>query len=79
MTETWIKTNLPLDTMGRVVLAKDVARPGDSIVIEPSSLATLTASLPDVATHAALSALAISGPGGWQKYWDEWKAKGYIT
>ena len=30
-------------------------------------------------THAALSALPIAGAGGWQKYFDAWKAQGLIT
>ena len=79
MTTGWITAHLPLDGEGRVILAQNVAQPGDSIVIVPATLAAMTASVADAATHAELSALPIAASGRWQVYFDDWKAKGYIT
>lgn len=79
MTADWIRANLPLDANGNVLLAQDVHAQGDGIVIDPDTLASITAGVPDVATHAALSALPISGAGGWQPFFDAWKTAGCIS
>ena len=79
MTVGWITAHLPLDHRGNVLLAQDVAAPGDSITIPPATLAAMTASVADAAIHAELSALPIASSGGWQVYFDNWKAKRYIT
>ena len=79
MTVAWIKAHLPLDAQGRVLLAQNVVAPGDSIVCTPETLATLTSTVADAATHAELSALPIATAGGWGVHFDDWKAKGYIT
>ncbi len=79
MTVVWITAHLPLDHSGNVLLAQDVAAPGDSITIPPTKLAAMTATVADAATHAELSALPIAATGAWQVYFDDWKSKGYIT
>ena len=78
MTVTWIKAHLPLDAQGQVLLAQNVVAPGDSIICTPEKLAAMTSTVADAATHAELSALPIASQG-WKTYFDEWKAKGYIT
>ena len=42
-------------------------------------LEALTSSVADPPTHAELSALDIAAAGGWQRYFDAWKAAGYIS
>lgn len=83
MTASWILAHLPLDDLPgrpRILLGRDIAQKGDRLTIDPETLASLTASVPDTAvTHAALSALPIASAGGWQTHFDTWKAKGLIS
>ena len=85
MTAAWAKAHLPTDHAGQIVLLQNPD--GSTHTIDPATLATFTANVPDVASHAALSAahLSIGGQNvapadaGWQQYYDWWKAKGHIS
>ena len=78
MDETWIrqhlsayldssKTNVRLETQGSVEI-------GCSIAVMVKMFASVSP------TYAALSATPQAQPqGGWQKYFDDWKAKGIIS
>lgn len=75
MKETWIRANLPMNN-GMVVLEtyEDLSFQG----IEPASLADMTSTISDPPTYSALSALPIA-KAGWQRFFDDWKAKGIIS
>lgn len=73
----WI-ASLPADTRGNVVL--ESFKDGGTITITPTNLASLLSGISTVPpTYAELSALPIATDGGWQKYFDVWKAQGLIT
>ena len=75
--EQWILEHLPLTNAGTAVLLEEFAN-GGKIIIAPSDLAKLLGGLAVAPTHAALSAHPIAG-AGWQPYFDNWKAQGFIT
>lgn len=70
-------SGLPTDHDGRIIIAKDLAAPGDSMTITPSDFLKVFASATAV-THAALSS-AVPNGSGWHKHLDTWKAAGIIT
>ncbi len=76
MTE-WITQTFPTNGQGEIIL-KTMAD-GGYLSITPVRLASLLAQVAVPPTHTALSALPIATKGGWQTYFDDWKAKGYIT
>ena len=65
-----------LTTETMIVL--DEMEDGGRMMVPVSTLATLLASVAAPPTHAILSALPIASAGGWQTYFDDWKAKGII-
>ena len=76
-TAEWITQTLPTNGQGEIIL-KTMAD-GGYLSITPVRLASLLAQVAVPPTHTALSALPIATKGGWQTYFDDWKAKGYIT
>ena len=75
----WAET-LPADAQGRIVL--ETLPSGGTIHIThitPSQLVTVLGNIASPPTHAALSTLPIAVAGGWQKYFDAWKAQGIIS
>lgn len=73
----WALATLPLDKQGRILL--ETFPDGATITCDPDVFAAMTATLTTTPpTHAELSALPIASRGGWQKYFDDWKAKGYV-
>ena len=76
MTE-WITQTLPTNGQGEIVL-KSFAN-GGYLSITPVRLASLLAQVAVPPTHTALSALPIANGGGWQEYFDDWQAKGWIV
>lgn len=73
----WIHQTFPLNREGRIVLA--TFADGGYLSIDPQSLNDLLRSFTRVPTHAELSTMPIASTGGWQKYFDDWKAKGFIA
>lgn len=50
---------------------------GGEVICKVSTFQEMTASASSL-THKALSSLPMAG-AGWQKYFDDWKARGLIT
>ena len=73
--ENWILQNLPLDNTKKHVILENV---GDGTITIPVSTLTSMLGTAVPPTHSDLSKLPIASQGGWQKYFDAWKAAGYI-
>ena len=71
--DSWLKSTFPMMPSG------------DAVVIAPmtsfnlSDIPSVFGNISPPPTHAALSALPIAGAGGWQKFFDAWKAQGLIS
>lgn len=76
MTEQWITSHLPIQFDGEVTLI--TYENGNTQSIDPTTLSTVTSTVSDPPTYAALSALSISS-AGWQPIWDDWKARGIVS
>jgi len=79
MDEAWITTNLKdqLDSTGtNVILLVDDN--GGQHTISIVSMAAMFSGVSVPVTHAELSTTP-QAAGGWQRYFDDWKAKGYIS
>ena len=75
--KAWALATLPLDARGHILL--ETFPDGATITCDPDVFATMTAAiLVTPPTHADLSALPMALSGGWQKYFDAWKAQGLI-
>lgn len=73
----WVDS-LPTDSHGNITLETFVD--GGHISVSPTNLTSLLAGVTTVPpTYAELSALPIASTGGWQKYFDAWKAKGLVN
>lgn len=77
LTEQWITTTLKdlLDPTGTVVILEDLGH--GVIQINVSDMANIFSSV--TPSYANLSATPQAGSGGWQQYFDDWKAKGLIV
>ena len=74
----WIDQTFPLDHHGEILL--ETFSNGGQIRISPTRLAVVLQAVTNVApSHADLSALPVASAGGWQKYFDDWKAKGLVN
>ena len=75
--EAWLQDTFKTVDGGLVIVFTDPVTNG-AIGFDPANAATIFPSVAVVPTHAALSGLAIASEG-WQKIFDQWKAKGIIT
>lgn len=76
--QDWVTKTLPLTPEGHILL--ETFPNGATIVCPIPTFVAMTATLTTAPpTHAALSALPIAAAGGWQRYFDTWKAEGRIS
>lgn len=77
MTAAWIAANLPApDNNGFIVVATDIARPGDALAYPEATLTAMTTS--DPPTYAELCALSVD-QSAWGPVWAQWKARGLVS
>lgn len=74
MTEAWIKATLPVNPKGTRVILEET--PNGTFGCSIANMLTMFGSVDT--TYAALSATP-QASAGWQKYFDDWKAKGLIS
>ena len=73
--EQWLIDHLPKGPGGTVVVYTDAE---GFVAVDPAWLSGQIGGLP-APTHAALTALAMSTSGNWQRVWDQWKANGKVA
>ena len=73
----WVDRSFPKNENGNITLEEVAA--GGRITISPAQLGALLGTLTAPPAYADLSALPIASSGGWQKYFDDWKAAGLVS